>query len=116
MGDWLVIVCSSIIVILLFQLLWVHTPATKLRIRLQNSVYGEFSLNQNKQLQIQGKLGVTLIQIQNGQARFVQSPCNNQYCVHQGWLKTAGQASICLPNQISLELLDGNKTYDSLNY
>lgn len=116
MGDWLVIISSSVIVILLFQLLWVHTPATKLRIRLQNSVYGEFSLNQNKHLQIQGKLGVTHIQIQNGQARFVQSPCNNQYCVHQGWLKKAGQASICLPNQISLELLGANKTYDSLNY
>ena len=48
--------------------------------------------------------------------RYTQSPCRNQYCVHQGWLSRAGQVAVCLPNQISLELLGGDKNYDSLNY
>jgi len=36
--------------------------------------------------------------------------------VHQGWLSHAGQVAICLPNQISLELLAERKLYDSLSY
>ncbi|MDX1916025.1 MAG: NusG domain II-containing protein [Methylophilus sp.] len=116
LGDWIIIVVSLLLIIWLFNSLWVHEDAAKLRIRLGNQVYGEYSLKQNKALTIQGKMGTTLIEIQQGKVRFKQSPCNNQYCVHQGWLHHAGQAAICLPNQISLELIGEKKQFDTLNY
>lgn len=77
---------------------------------------GIFDLDQNRELHIKGALAESLISIQNGQVRFKQSPCRNQYCVHQGWLTRAGQVAICLPNQISLQLMGAKSTYDSLNY
>ena len=115
-GDWFVIAVSLILVITLFQSLWHGERAAKLRIRQGDAIYATYSLDQERTLDIHGPLGNSRIVIHQGQVRFEHSPCPNQYCVHQGWLKRAGQVALCLPNQVSLELLGGEKTYDSLNY
>lgn len=115
-GDWLVITIALTLVVILFQSLWHGEHATKLRIRQGDTIYATLSLDQEKILDIRGPLGISRIVIHHGQVRFESSPCPNQYCVHQGWLKRTGQVAICLPNQISLELLGGEKAYDSLNY
>ena len=115
-GDWLTIAISLILVFVLFQSLWHSEHAAKLRIRQGDNIYATLSLDQERTLDIHGPLGNSRIVIHQGQVRFERSPCPNQYCVHQGWLKRAGQVAICLPNQVSLELLGGEKTYDSLNY
>lgn len=115
-GDWLVMLAGLGLVIILFNTLWTNEQATKVQIRVGDNIYGTYSLNQQRDIHVKGKLGETTISIAQGKARFVKSPCTNQYCVHQGWLKRAGQAAICLPNQISLELIGENKPYDSLNY
>jgi hypothetical protein len=116
LGDWLVLIASLIIVIFLFQSLWVREPASKLKIRLADKVIGTYDLNQTRELHIHGPKGEAIISIQQGKVRFKQSPCTNQYCVHQGWLSRAGQVAICLPNQISLQLMGAKSPYDSLNY
>ncbi len=116
LGDWLVIISGSLLVVSLFQTLWSSEHAAKVKITIGNKVYGTYSLNQQREIHIHGKLGDAVISIEQGKTRFAKSPCNTQYCVHQGWLTRAGQAAICLPNQISLELLGEAKPYDSLNY
>ncbi len=115
-GDWLVIAVSIVAVIVLFQQFWSFAPASQLKIRQGSTVVGIYDLSQTRELHIKGPIGESIIVINNGQARFKQSPCPNQYCVHQGWLSHAGQVAICLPNQVSLQLLDAKNTYDSLNY
>jgi hypothetical protein len=115
-GDWLVIFAGMLAVIFMFQQFWSFAPASKLNIRQGDKIIGTYDLNQSRELHIKGPLGESIIVINNGQARFKQSPCNNQYCVHQGWLSHAGQVAICIPNQISLQLAGAKKTYDSLNY
>lgn len=115
-GDWLVIIGALLIVIFMFQQFWRFEPASKIKIRQNDQIIGTYDLNQMRELHIKGHLGEAIITINNGQVRFKQSPCTNQYCVHQGWLKNAGQVAICLPNQISLQLIGAKKQYDSLNY
>jgi len=116
LGDWLVMITGMLLVVYLFQTLWSNEHATKVQITIGDKVYGTYSLNQQREIHVHGKLGDAVISIAQGKARFAKSPCNTQYCVHQGWLTHAGQAAICLPNQISLELLGEAKPYDSLNY
>ena len=115
-GDWLVIIASILAVIFMFQQFWSFEPASKLKLRQGEKVIGSYDLNQARELHINGPLGESIIAISNGQVRFKQSPCPNQYCVHQGWLSHAGQVAICLPNQISLQLVGAKTQYDSLNY
>ena len=116
LGDILVFLLGLIFVAYLFQGLWHIEQAAKLQIRLGDKIYATYSLDQNRTIDIQGPIGTTRIVIANGKARFASSPCPNQYCVHQGWLNHEGQAAICLPNEVSLELLGGEKPFDSLNY
>lgn len=115
-GDWLVIIASLILLFVAFQTLWHSERAAKLRIRQGDAIYATLSLDQERAIDIHGPLGNSRIVIHHGQVRFEHSPCTNQYCVHQGWLSRAGQVAICLPNQVSVELLGAKKAYDSLNY
>ncbi|MDP2070547.1 MAG: NusG domain II-containing protein [Methylotenera sp.] len=116
LGDWLVVLASVLFILLLFKTLWSNEHAAKVQIRLGDKIYATYSLNQQRDVHVHGPIGSATISISQGKVRFSKSPCHNQYCVHQGWLTRAGQAAICLPNQISLELLGETKPYDSLNY
>lgn len=115
-GDWLTVIFSSLLIIYLFQALWSQEPAAKIQIRVGNKIHATYDLNQQRNITVHGKLGDAIIHIARGKVRFARSPCHNQYCVHQGWLTHTGQVAICLPNQISLELIGKQKPYDSLNY
>lgn len=115
-GDYIVIIITSIAVLILFITLWSTSPAKTLRVRLNDHVYGEYHLKQNKILKINGKLGHSIIHINQGKVRFKHAPCNHQYCVRQGWLNKANQIAVCIPNQMSIELVGDKKPYDSLNY
>jgi hypothetical protein len=115
-GDYFVILLSILLVIFMFKQFWSSVPASQLKIRQGNQIIGVYDLNQTRNLTIKGAIGTSHISILQGKVRFTQSPCPNQYCVHQGWLSGAGQVAICLPNQISLQLLGNKAPYDSLNY
>lgn len=115
-GDWLVLAIGCATVAALFVLLWQDAPAGKLRIRAGDRVFATLSLDQRRALDVPGPLGISRIQVDHGRARVVADPGRHQYCVKQGWLTRAGQVAMCLPNQVSLEMLGGEKTYDSLNY
>lgn len=116
LGDYLLILMSIIGVVWLFNTLWSNEQAAKVQIRQGETIIGTYGLNQTREIEVKGPIGTNTISISNGRARFSKSPCHNQYCIHQGWLNRAGQAAICLPNQISLELIGGTKPYDSLTY
>ena len=116
LGDYLIVLLGLVLVVYLFKTLWHAEHAAKLQIRQGEQVFATLSLNQDRVVEIKGPLGTSTIEIKQGMVRFVSSPCANQYCVHQGWLHRAGQAAICLPNRVSLELLGAQKFYDSLNY
>jgi len=115
-GDWLTIIFSTIITFYLFQVLWSHEHASKVQVRIGDKVHAVYNINQQRYIKVHGAMGDAVIHISQGKVRFSKSPCHNQYCVHQGWLTRNGQAAICLPNQISLELIGEQKPYDSLNY
>lgn len=116
LGDWLLFAAALAVVAWLFAVLWHGEHAGKLRIRAGNGVYATLSLDQQRTLDVPGPLGISRIVIDQGKVRFASSPCRNQYCVHQGWLKHAGEAAVCLPNRVSVELLGSAKVYDSINY
>lgn len=115
-GDWLLLAAGLIVVSWLFATLWHNEPAAKLRIRAGDHVFATLSLDQNRTLEVPGPLGTSRVTIDHGRVRFESSPCHNQYCVHQGWLAHVGQVAVCLPNQVSVELLGVKKAYDSINY
>ena len=90
--------------------------ADKAIIRSGGKIFREVPQSRDQIIEVPGPLGFSQIAIHNRQARIAADPSPRQYCVRQGWLKQAGEISICLPNQVSVELNGGSKHYDSLNY
>lgn len=78
--------------------------------------WARLNLFQNQEIHIPGPLGESHIQVQNGQARFINSPCPNKLCVHTGWISQGGENAICLPNQVSLHILGEDARFDSINF
>jgi len=70
-----------------------------------------FSLNQTKKIEIKGELGLSVILIDKGKFRFIDSACKNKICVHTGWVSVENFPVICLPNKISAYII--NKSEDT---
>jgi hypothetical protein len=115
-GDWLVLLLGMSITAWLFAALWQGHAADKAVIRSGGKIVAELSLSENRNYLAHGPLGTSRIEIHNRRARVAEDPSPRQYCVKQGWLSQAGEAALCLPNQVSLELTGAKRPYDSLSY
>ena len=115
-GDWITLLLGLLLTGWLATTLWQNGTADKVIIRSGGKIFREVPLSRDQIIEVPGPLGLSQIAIHNRQARIAADPSPRQYCVRQGWLKQAGEISICLPNQVSVELNAGSKRYDSLNY
>ncbi|MEI7455637.1 MAG: NusG domain II-containing protein [Nitrosomonadales bacterium] len=115
-GDWLTLILGAWSVALLALTFWSGEMADKVIIRSGGKLFREVPLSRNQQIEVPGPLGVSLISIENRKVRIAKDPSPRQYCVRQGWLQQAGEIALCLPNQVSVELVGSHKRYDSLNY
>ncbi|MDO9011713.1 MAG: NusG domain II-containing protein [Gallionella sp.] len=115
-GDWLTLLSGSVAVVWLTLSLWSGELADKAVIRSGGKIFREVALSRDQKIEVPGPLGMSLILIQHRKVRIASDPSPRQYCVRQGWLEHAGEIALCLPNQVSVELLGSHKRYDSLNY
>jgi len=59
-----------------------------------------YPLSEARTIEVQGPIGITVIQIKDGQANIIASPCTNQTCVASAAVAHKGDWSACLPNGI----------------
>jgi len=115
-GDWITLLLGTLFTAWLVPTLWQGGVADQAIIRSGGKIFREVPLSRDQIISVPGPLGFSQVAIHNRQARITSDPSPRQYCVRQGWLKHTGEVSICLPNQVSVELSGGDKHYDSLNY
>lgn len=115
-GDWLTTLAGMVLVIYLFLTLWGGDKGTSLIIRSAGKIVAEADLKRNREFEISGPLGTTQVQVENQRVRVARDPSPRQYCVKQGWLSREGEVALCLPNQVSVELVGKSRSYDSLSY
>jgi len=70
----------------------------------------------DRRLQLEGPLGNSTVELRDGQARFLDSPCTGKVCIHSGWLNSTGEFAACLPNRISIQLLGMHPRFDAINF
>jgi hypothetical protein len=115
-GDWIVLLSGLVFTGWLASVTWQGGAADKAIIRSHGKIFREVPLSRDQIIEVPGPLGFSKVAIHNRQVRIASDPSPRQYCVRQGWLTQAGEISICLPNQVSVELSGKGKRYDSLNY
>lgn len=115
-GDWIVLALGLLLVIMLSVHYWMRPTGQQLIIKRGGEVFLSSSLAHNFTVNVPGPLGVTRVDVVNHRARVASDPSPRQLCVQQGWISHEGEAAICLPNQVSVEIIGKVRRYDSLNY
>ncbi|MBN8779996.1 NusG domain II-containing protein [Thiobacillus sp.] len=115
-GDLGVLLTSGSLVVALTIWAWGGDRGDTVVIRAAGQVVETASLAQARTFAVAGPLGTTHIEIEPGRARIARDPSPRQLCVKQGWLTQSGQAALCLPNQVSLEIRGRTTAYDTLGY
>ena len=115
-GDAAVLLAGAGLVVALTLYAWGGAQGDTAVIRAAGQIVETASLTRARMLAVDGPLGTTRIEIQPGRARIARDPSPRQLCVKQGWLTQSGQAALCLPNQVSLEIRGRTSAYDTLGY
>lgn len=115
-GDVGVLLAGGGLVIALSVWAWGGQRGDTAVIRAAGQVVKTTALTHAQTYSVDGPLGATRIEIEPGRARVAADPSPRQLCVKQGWLTQSGQAALCLPNQVSLEIRGGTAAYDTLGY
>ncbi len=115
-GDWWVILAGIAGVAALYPAFWDGSRADRAIVRRDGELVAEVALTAPRNIEVQGPLGVTVVEIAPGRARVLSDPGPRQYCVQQGWLARANAVAICAPNHVSLMLRGRSGTHDSINY
>ena len=55
-------------------------------------------------ISIPGKVGECILVIDNGEAYMEEADCPNRICVHHSAISHTGEAIICLPNRVVIEI------------
>ena len=64
---------------------------------------------------VAGPLGITRIEIREGQVRVLSSPCPLKLCQRAGWIGAAGEMIVCLPNEVVVRLPGRRRGVDALS-
>ena len=115
-GDMGVLLAGAGLVAALTAWVWSGDRGDSVVIRAAGQIVKNLPLTHAQTVSVDGPLGTTRIAIEPGRARVVADPSPRQLCVKQGWLTQSGQAVLCLPNQVSLEIRGRNAAYDTLGY
>ena len=115
-GDWLTLALGAMLTGWLAANFWSGAAPQKVVIRAGGQLFAEARLDKPQRIRVPGPLGVSIVEIQAGRARVAADPSPRQLCVKHGWLSHAGDAALCLPNQLSVELAGAVRRFDSLNY
>jgi Uncharacterized protein conserved in bacteria len=102
--DILIIALSAGIVGL--SAVWAYGPradAAKVVIKAQGGEY-IYPLSSDREIQVPGPLGVTLVEIKDKAVHIEDSPCPNKTCIAAGSVSEAGQWIACLPNQVLVRI------------
>jgi hypothetical protein len=65
------------------------------------------SLGESGVREVTGPLGTTRIEFRAGEVRILSSPCPLKICQRAGWIGTAGEMLVCLPNEVVVRLPAG---------
>ncbi|MEI8183113.1 MAG: NusG domain II-containing protein [Desulfomonile sp.] len=114
-GDKLLIAAILAIAVLLFFILprLLVTDGAYVEISSCREVWRTYPLNRDVRFEVHGPLGKTVIQIKNGRARIVSSPCRNKICVNMGSLGQEGGVLVCVPNEVVVRI--GNDRVNGLD-
>lgn len=108
----------SVIAVFLVPLILLHknnnSIGNEALIYQNGKIIREISLHKNEVISIDKMQ----IEAKNGEIRIKSSNCPKEMCKHMGRISSAGQAVVCVPNKIAIEIKGKteNQEYNVMSY
>ncbi len=67
-----------------------------------------YPLDKKMEIGVDGPLGTTIVNIDNGKAWISESPCKNKICIATGNISTYNAWVACLPNKVLISISGSN--------
>lgn len=67
--------------------------------------YEVLPLDRSAHIAVEGSLGTNVIEVSDGRVCCVESDCSNQVCVQTGWVGSAGEMLVCLPHELTVQVV-----------
>ena len=107
------VIALAVILTLLIGSYGRKTASLRVVVRGQDKSW-VFPLEAEERISVSGSIGETIVEIHNGRAAIVSSPCSGQTCVAAGGLNKNGQWTACLPNRVFI-LIEGSEGQDAVD-
>lgn len=74
------------------------------RIMIDGSEYGDYSMQENQTIEIANESGYNRIVIENGTVYMQEADCPDQYCVKHKAITKTNETIVCLPHKLVVEV------------
>lgn len=115
--DRYLIICLALLVGVSFLFPFGRQAGAWLIVEAENRTVFRAPLDTARQFEVEGPLGMTRMEINNGAVRVLSSPCPQKICIGLGEVRRAGGLLACVPNRIVVRI-EGDAegaTYDLLS-
>ncbi len=81
-----------------------RTPGDTVTVTVNGTLFGEYSLSENRKVEIKSGDGYNLLVIEDGQAYVWEASCPDGICAAHRPIQNDGESIICLPNKVVVEV------------
>lgn len=113
--DRKLIVIVAVLVAFSFVMLLYQKPGGRVVVKSEDRVVFVSPLDKDQRVELEGPLGLTVLQIKNGAAHILSSPCSQKICMRMGEARHAGDLLACIPNKLVITI-EGDPTDEDSEY
>lgn len=113
--DRKLLVVAALVVAVSFSLPLTQSTGARVVVRSADKVIFVAPLNQSQRVELNGPLGITVLEIANGEAKVVSSPCSHKVCLRMGPARHTGDLIACVPNRLVIRI-EGKITENAAGY
>ena len=106
--------CAALLFVL--YLFFAGREGSMVRVVCSGSLWGEYSLQEDREIALSLENGTNLLIIRNGQVWMEEADCPDGLCIRQGAVSRVGESIICLPHElvVTVEGEDGGDGLDGV--
>ena len=104
LADALVMVFFLLVSLLLLLSIGKRQEGSKVRVMVEGKEIGVYSLSRDSEYSLNG--GTNTLIIKDGKAYMADADCPDKLCVRQGKIHRNGETITCLPNKLTVTVID----------
>lgn len=113
--DRQLLLVLSLLVLASFLLLLKQGEGARVLVQSGDRTLFVADLSRDQQVELAGPLGTTVLQIEDGAAQVISSPCQQKICIGMGAIRHPGELLACVPNRLVIRIL-GRGTQQEQGY